>query len=427
MLAVPEARRAENSQQTRASQTEDRRQAITPEQLQRRAQSRGLWTNSDEVPIAPTTQPRADTLPRAVVGTPSPTSAANTNYRSPAIGNPESQPAPDLPPTAALEQPRVHAELQADVGEPHTLSVHPESARDPSLHAPHGMDGDTLEVPVDQLRSKQPEAARPAARGVHGSPPNTTVWLALILIAAVVAVWFIGAAIGLWSLPWSKSTSGRSSNKAIPAKSLPEMHAVATQGPSAAPAMPGASAVAVAAAKPETTLTGTTPQPSAAAAPAQVEATGEQPAAVMEADEAAPLRAPAISGNNLDDLMDPPSPEVAPTLLSARTELRAGRPKEAEALLRPLLEKYPDDYHVAEAMAQALLARGAAVEAVGFAQRVVKKQPKRASYRVLLGDALRRAGDEPSAKLAYKDALALDPKLREAQRRLKNRKLTGTP
>ncbi|HTU59790.1 MAG TPA: tetratricopeptide repeat protein, partial [Polyangiales bacterium] len=172
---------------------------------------------------------------------------------------------------------------------------------------------------------------------------------------------------------------------------------------------------------------GTTPQPTAAAAAVPAEATGEQPAAVMEADEAAPLRAPAISGNNLDDLMDPPSPEVAPTLISARTELRAGRPKEAEALLRPLFEKYPDDYHVAEAMAQALLARGAAVEAVGFAQRVVKKQPKRASYRVLLGDALRRAGDEPSAKLAYKDALALDPKLREAQRRLKNRKLTGTP
>ena len=106
--------------------------------------------------------------------------------------------------------------------------------------------------------------------------------------------------------------------------------------------------------------------------------------------------------------------------------LRAGRPKDAEAVLRPLLEKNPDDYHVAEVMAQALLARGAAVEAVGLAQRIVKKRPKRASYRVLLGDALRRAGDEPSAKLAYKEALALDPKMREAQKRLKSRKVPST-
>ncbi|HTU57532.1 MAG TPA: hypothetical protein VMF89_03845, partial [Polyangiales bacterium] len=218
MVAVSEATRAENLQQTRASQSEDRRQAITPEQLQRRAQSRGLWTNSDEVPIAPTTQPRAGTLPRAVVGTPSPASAANTNYRSPAIGNPDSEPAPHMPPTAA-EQPRIPAELQGDINDPHTLSVHPESAREPSLQAPHGLDGDTLEVPIDQLRSKQPEAPLPAVRGAHGSPPNTTVWLALILIAAVVAVWFIGAAIGLWTLPWGKSASGRNLNKAIPAKS----------------------------------------------------------------------------------------------------------------------------------------------------------------------------------------------------------------
>jgi tetratricopeptide (TPR) repeat protein len=425
VLAVPEATRAENSQQTRASHADDKRQAITPEQLQRRAQSRGLWTNSDEVPIAPTTNPRAGTLPRAVVGTPSTASAANTNYRSPAIGNPDSEPAPAAPLAAAQEQ------LQAaDISDPHTLSVHPESAREPSLRvsdpskSPQGMDGDTLEIPLDQLRDKQPDTARPAARA-QTSPPNTTVWLALILIAAVVAVWFIGAAIGLWSLPWGKSHSGRTLNKAIPAKSLPEMHAVAPQEPTAAPAVP--SAAPPVEAKPETALTtGTTPQPTAAptaaAAPAE-----EQAAAVMEAEEAAPLRAPAISGNNLDDLMDPPSPEIAPTLISARAELRAGRPKDAEALLRPLLEKYPDDHHIAEAMAQTLLARGAAVEAVGFAQRVVKKQPKRASYRVLLGDALRRAGDEPSAKLAYKDALALDPKLREAQRRLKNRKLTGSP
>jgi predicted Zn-dependent protease len=146
----------------------------------------------------------------------------------------------------------------------------------------------------------------------------------------------------------------------------------------------------------------------------------------MEATEAAPLRAPPLSGPSLEEITDLPSPEAAQAIATARAALRAGRPKDAEAVLRPLLDKNPDDYHVAEVMAQALLARGAAVEAVGLAQRIVKKRPKRASYRALLGDALRRAGDEPSAKLAYKEALALDPKMREAQKRLKSRKVPST-
>jgi predicted Zn-dependent protease len=213
-------------------------------------------------------------------------------------------------------------------------------------------------------------------------------------------------------LPWGKSSYGRNLNKAIPAKSMPEMHAVAPQAPEVA------APTRAAALNPNA-------QPQPLAAPG---AEAVQPGAeVMEANKAAPLRAPTLSGTNLHDPMDLPSAEVGPTLTAARAELRAGRPKEAEALLRPLIETHPDDHHVAEALAQTLLARGAAVEAVGFAQRIVKKHPKRASYRLLLGDALRRAGDEPSAKLAYKDALALDPKLREAQRRLKNRKLVGTP
>ena len=416
VLKVPEAaRRAADSPQASAPQPDDSRSALNAEQLQRRAQSRGLWTSSDDVPAAPTTQPRADFLPRAVVGTPSP--AANTNYRNPSIGSTDSMPAV-RPPLASPAEPAIQAEVPAQaLPEPahrdgNTISVRPH-APEPS-HRPAAEDAETMEIPLDQLDAKQPSAAPPARKSSmeQSRPPNTIVWLALILIAAVVAVWFIGAAIGFWSLPWGASPSGRGLNKAIPAKSLPEMHAGAPQTLSA-PIAPPASPAQPTAAEP------LAPAPEAAPA-------AEATAVVMEAEEAAPLRAPTLSGNNLDDLMDPPSSQLAPTLAAARAELRAGRPKEAEALLRPLLEDHPDDHHVAEALAQALLARGAAVEAVGFAQRIVKQQPKRASYRVLLGDALRRAGDEPSAKLAYKNALALDPKLRDAQRRLKNRRLSGS-
>jgi tetratricopeptide (TPR) repeat protein len=321
----------------------------------------------------------------------------------------------------------------------------------PVAPAEEAVESDTIEMPSDQLLGKpQPTAAKPASAPAPAAPapkpvqagpssPNTTLLLALILIAAIVAVLFIGAAVGLWGLPWGKGSTGRSPlSKAIPAKSLPEMRPVAPVAPTPAEPVAAAAAqpAAAAAAEPQPTAAAAEAQPAAApaepppaAAPSAAADTpqpGAEATPVMEAEEAAPLRAPALSGPTLDEITDLPNAEAAQAIATARAALRAGRPKDAEAVLRPLLEKNPDDYHVAEVMAQALLARGAAVEAVGLAQKIVKKRPKRASYRVLLGDALRRAGDEPSAKLAYKEALALDPKMREAQRRLKSRKVPTT-
>lgn len=431
LVAVPDATRAANMQQARAAQMseQEQRPALTPEQLQRRAQSRGLWTGGGEVPATPTTQPRAGTLPRAVVGTPDPASAANTNYRSPSIGTLDSQPAAPLPLTAAesSSQPTA-AEAASETAAKAAQTA--EQRAQPKSAAPvrDALDGDTIEMPSAQLLKPQPAAAKPAPVQAGPSSPNTTLLLALILIAAIVAVLFIGAAVGLWGLPWGKGSTGRSPlSKSIPAKSLPEMRPVAPVAPPEPP-VTAAAAPAAAAAAPELQPTAAvSPAAPAAAAPAAETAQPAEGTAVMEAAEAAPLRAPALSGPTLDEITDLPNAEAAQAIATARAALRAGRPKDAEAVLRPLLDKNPDDYHVAEVMAQALLARGAAVEAVALAQRIVKKRPKRASYRVLLGDAFRRAGDEPSAKLAYKDALQLDPKMREAQRRLKSRKATPAP
>jgi TolA-binding protein len=380
VVAVPDAARSALAANENAAEAPAVPVPVDEELLSRRAQSRGLWTDGGEPPTAPSTQPRA-TLPRAVVGTPSPASAANSNYRSPSIGSDDQATGPEAPLTAAdrsITADTIDIRLQ-DVKQQVPAAATPEAA--------------TRAEPVPPKAAKLP-TLRPSAS------PNTTLWLALILIAAVAAVLFIGAAVGLWSLPWGKPSSGRSSlGKTIPAKSLPEMHTVP---PAAAPVVAAAPA----------------PAPPVAAAPSAPVA-AQAPS--MEADEAAPLRAPTLSGSEAEDPANRASGEVAQLIGAARAELRSGHPKEAEALLRPYLEKNPDDTHVAEALTQALLARGAAVEAVGIAQRIVKKQPKRASYRVLLGDALRRAGDEPSAKLAYKEALALDPKSRDAQRKLKNK------
>jgi hypothetical protein len=435
-LAVPEATRAANTQQARAQEldADEPRSALTSDELQRRAQSRGLWTDGGESPTAPSSQPRAETLPRAVVGTPDPASAANVNYRSPSIGNEDSQP-PQEPAATPLAAAAVAAPPeQTAVGK--RAAITSDELRDEDLAETMELPRELLLGQMKQQLAQVTEAAKPAAAEApaaaapvvkpavtpaRSSQPNTTLWLALILIAAIVAVLFIGAAVGLWGLPWGKSTSTSKSglNKIIPAKSLPEMHAAAPAVPAApAPAAP----TAPTAPPPAAVTTPVNIATAAAAAPVEepvAVAPSANGASVMEAEEAAPLRAPMLSTIPLDDLVDPPNAEVAPTLSAARTELKAGRVKEAEALLRPMLDKHPDDPHLSEALAQTLLARGAAVEAVAYAQKSVKKRPKRASYRVLLGDALRRAGDEPSAKLAYREALALDPKAREAQKRLK--------
>jgi|GEM_PF-5543623 hypothetical protein len=81
-----------------------------------------LWTTSEEGPVALITNPRAGTLPRAVVGTPSPVSAANRNCPSPAIVTPDSAPVPAAPLTAAQDHcvsvsvkadaPRVHGAIE---------------------------------------------------------------------------------------------------------------------------------------------------------------------------------------------------------------------------------------------------------------------------------------------------------------------------
>jgi predicted Zn-dependent protease len=229
------------------------------------------------------------------------------------------------------------------------------------------------------------------------------VLIALIVVAAAIALLFIGAAVGLWNLPWMTHPSAPRK----PAR--PEVTSAAPAAP--APAAPAATPVPAAPA-PQT----------GAAEPAPV---AEQPAApepalpavpTMTAEEAAPAHNAADS--EAEEAADPPSVDTASVISAAKSELRSNNPTAAEALLQPLLEANPDDHHIAEIMARALLARGDAGKALSLTQRIVRKRPKRASYRVLLGDALRRAGDEAGAQAAYREALALDPNERDAQRRL---------
>lgn len=96
-------------------------------------------------------------------------------------------------------------------------------------------------------------------------------------------------------------------------------------------------------------------------------------------------------------------------LRRAEQEAGNGDPKRAEAMLRALLERKPRDHHVMEPLVRLLLRQGRGSEAVPLAERMVAKRSRRASYRELLGDARRLAGDSEGAKTAYQKALELDP------------------
>jgi tetratricopeptide (TPR) repeat protein len=105
-------------------------------------------------------------------------------------------------------------------------------------------------------------------------------------------------------------------------------------------------------------------------------------------------------------------------LMLARTKLQAHDPAAAESLLRRALARNPDDHHATEVLVRALIDLGRGPEAVQYAEQIVRKRPKRVSYRLLEGDAKRLAGDKLGAERAFREALQLEPGNREAKRRL---------
>lgn len=105
-------------------------------------------------------------------------------------------------------------------------------------------------------------------------------------------------------------------------------------------------------------------------------------------------------------------------LSRAEKLLRRGDEQAAEPLFRAVLEKEPDEHHAMEGLVEILLKRGAATEALLLAKRIVRKRSRRASYRLLYGDALAQSGDRAGAEEQWKEALRLSPGNAAALRRL---------
>lgn len=97
---------------------------------------------------------------------------------------------------------------------------------------------------------------------------------------------------------------------------------------------------------------------------------------------------------------------------------REGRWEAARVAYQQAFEVHEANPHAVAGLARERLTAGDAEGALEHAERAVQLRRRRASYRVLLGDARRMAGDIGGARRAYERALELDPDDAEARRRL---------
>jgi tetratricopeptide (TPR) repeat protein len=180
------------------------------------------------------------------------------------------------------------------------------------------------------------------------------------------------------------------------------------------PAPPATAKAAEPAAEAKDTQQAKAAEPAAAAAAPQAQAADpapSQPQAEVNAPAAEQAAAPSEA-----DVAE--NTDVASQLKEARKQLKAKHPDAAEALLRQMLERSPNDSQTTALLTQALIAQRQGAEAVSYAEQLVKQRPKRAVSHLLLGDARNLKGDRAGALAAWRDALALDPNSREAKRRL---------
>ena len=115
----------------------------------------------------------------------------------------------------------------------------------------------------------------------------------------------------------------------------------------------------------------------------------------------------------------PPSPRRAARELVARARVvERDDDEEAERIYAYAHELEPHAPRPMAGLAQIHLRRGDADGAAVWADRAVQVNPRRASYHVLLGDALAASGDVVGARAAWTEAARLAPHSANIRRRL---------
>jgi Flp pilus assembly protein TadD len=146
----------------------------------------------------------------------------------------------------------------------------------------------------------------------------------------------------------------------------------------------------------------------------------------ISAAAAAPPRVSPEAAAELEDVADESASAATPgdravsakLVALARAKLKARDAAGAAKLMLRQVTSNPEDHHAMEVLIRAWIAMGRGEDAVGYAELIVKKRPRRAAYRVLEGDARLAAGDAAGAQVAWRVALQLEPENIEAKRRL---------
>jgi len=105
-------------------------------------------------------------------------------------------------------------------------------------------------------------------------------------------------------------------------------------------------------------------------------------------------------------------------VVRANRILAAGDMRQAEVVYLEALDAEPRNPHALAGLARLHLARRAGRQALAYAERAVAVRPRRSAYRVVMGDALTQLGRRAEAQRAYREALRIDPRSREARARL---------
>jgi hypothetical protein len=290
------------------------------------------------------------------------------------------------------------------------------SAGEPS-EPPLGFDAVQDPKPAVQAAPQEEEEAPRRRRLQRGPKPLA---LALLGLAALGTIGSAVVMLGLVPNPLADNTTAELRAAASPAR--PKRRPPAPAQPAAAVApKPAPAPVPAAAAKTAKPAVAPAPAAKVAEAPA---APAPQPAAAPKPEPAPVAAAPKPAAPAAAD--PEPADEAAPAasgdtkalMADARRALAEEAPDRAEAAMRQLLAKDPDDHHAMELLVRALIDQDRGKDALPYARKMVAKRNKRVPYRLLLGDVLLMIGDEAGARAEWQAAHELAPTDKDVKMRL---------
>lgn len=298
------------------------------------------------------------------------------------------RPEAPAPPGEAASAPPTEPEAPAPAPELPPSPPGPEAAVTPPPALPEAAPSSprAAEVTARVPRSRPIEPAPPRKRGAARTAAVVCVALAATVLVAVLAL--IGYRHSGWRHPELDRVLAMVGAEPGPAPTAPVGEAVGGETPATGDEGAGGAEAGAA--------TGDEGADGAEAGAATADETGDERADSAEAgDEGA---------GTVSDLL-------------ARAD-RAANAELAERLYRRVLQLEPREHHAMLGLGRILMERGAHVEAAEQLRGAVQRRPRRAAYRILLGDALSRAGDAAGARREWQEALELEPNNRQAQQRL---------